>query len=156
MSIVYGRREMAQQEQLHDGRRAARNLLRARRRPRLYGAGQYPVFDLPSVSVYAGPEGSTTETDPGVQPIDVTAAVAAGTVVTEPLHLTLADGTMARAFDRGEHSDAATLRRHLRGVAAARIGRPGPGRRPGESISRLASSSDFPLSLRSGKKRARL
>src|SRR5439155_879584 len=53
------------------------------------------------VSVYAGPEGSTTETDPGVQPIGVTAAVAAGTVVTEPLHLTLADGTMARALIEG-------------------------------------------------------
>jgi hypothetical protein len=59
------------------------------------------TFDLPSVSVYAGPEGSTTETDPGVAPIGVTAAIAAGTVVTEPLHLTLADGTMARSLIEG-------------------------------------------------------
>jgi hypothetical protein len=57
------------------------------------------TFDLPEVTVYVGPEGTTRETDPGVHPIAAMPALAAGaTVIDPPGHLTLADESPAHDF----------------------------------------------------------
>lgn len=54
------------------------------------------TFDIPQIDIYAGPAGSTRETDPGVAIVGSTQPVAAGTVVNDPLHVTITDDTPAR------------------------------------------------------------
>jgi hypothetical protein len=55
------------------------------------------TFDVPSVDVYVGPPGTTSETDPGVAHVDTTMPIAAGTTFTDqPRQLTVAAGSAAR------------------------------------------------------------
>jgi hypothetical protein len=55
------------------------------------------TFDIPSVDVYVGPPGTTSETDPGVAHVDSTMPIAAGTTfVDQPRQLTVAAGSDAR------------------------------------------------------------
>ena len=54
------------------------------------------TFDIPQIDIYAGPSGSRRETDPGVAIVGSTQPIAAGTVVTEPQHVTISDDTPAR------------------------------------------------------------
>jgi hypothetical protein len=54
------------------------------------------TFDIPQIDIYAGPAGSTRETDPGVALVGSTQPIAAGTVVTEPLHVIIDKDTPAR------------------------------------------------------------
>jgi hypothetical protein len=54
------------------------------------------TFDIPQIDIYAGPAGSRRETDPGVAIVGSTQPIAAGTVVTEPQHVTISDDTPAR------------------------------------------------------------
>jgi hypothetical protein len=54
------------------------------------------TFDIPHIDVYAGPAGSTRETDPGVAQLGSTAAIAAGTPITDRQHLVITQGNPAR------------------------------------------------------------
>ena len=54
------------------------------------------TFDIPQIDIYAGPSGARRETDPGVAFVGSTQAIAAGTVVTDPLHVTITKDTPAR------------------------------------------------------------
>jgi hypothetical protein len=54
------------------------------------------TFDIPQIDIYAGPAGSRRETDPGVAIVGSTEPIAAGTVVTDPLHVMITDDTPAR------------------------------------------------------------
>ena len=54
------------------------------------------TFDMPQIDIYAGPSGARRETDPGVAFVGSTQAIAAGTAVTDPLHVTITDETPAR------------------------------------------------------------
>ena len=54
------------------------------------------TFDIPQIDIYAGPAGSTRETDPGVALVGSTQPVPAGTVVNAPQHVTISDATPAR------------------------------------------------------------
>ena len=54
------------------------------------------TFDVPQIDIYAGPAGSRRETDPGVAIVGSTQPIAAGTVVGDPLHVTISDDTPAR------------------------------------------------------------
>jgi hypothetical protein len=54
------------------------------------------TFEIPQIDIYAGPAGARRETDPGVAIVGSTQPVAAGTVVTEPQHVTITDDTPAR------------------------------------------------------------
>lgn len=56
------------------------------------------TFEVPVVDVHVGPAGTTAETDPGVVLVGSTAAIPAGTPVDTPMHLTIADGSPARAL----------------------------------------------------------
>jgi len=51
------------------------------------------TFEIPQFDVYAGPAGSTRETDPGVAPVGSTQPVPAGTVVSDAQHITISDET---------------------------------------------------------------
>jgi len=54
------------------------------------------TFDIPQIDIYAGPAGSQRETDPGVALVGSTQPIAAGTVVTEPLHVIIDKDAPAR------------------------------------------------------------
>jgi hypothetical protein len=55
------------------------------------------TFDVPSIDVYVGPPGTTTENDPDVAHVDSTTPIPAGTTfVDEPRQLTVAAGSPAR------------------------------------------------------------
>ena len=54
------------------------------------------TFDIPQIDIYAGPSGSTRETDPGVAIVGSTQPVTAGAVVTDAQHITISDDTPAR------------------------------------------------------------
>jgi hypothetical protein len=56
------------------------------------------TFAVPSIEVYAGPAGSTTESDPGVAHVGTISALAAETRITEPQHLVIEEDSDARAF----------------------------------------------------------
>jgi hypothetical protein len=56
------------------------------------------TFAVPTVNIYVGPAGTTSETDPGVVSVGSTAPIPAATPVTLPLHLTIADGSPARTL----------------------------------------------------------
>lgn len=59
-------------------------------------------FDMPALDLYVGPEGSARETDPDVVPVGSTTPVAAGQTFTDDQHLTVADGSPARALIEGD------------------------------------------------------
>jgi len=54
------------------------------------------TFDIPKIDIYAGPAGSTRETDPGVALVGSTQPISAGTVVNDAQHITISDDTPAR------------------------------------------------------------
>jgi len=54
------------------------------------------TIDIPKVDVYAGPAGSTRETDPGVAVVGSTQPIAAGAVITDRQHIVIDDDTPAR------------------------------------------------------------
>jgi hypothetical protein len=54
------------------------------------------TFDIPQIDIYAGPAGSTRETDPGVALVGSTQPISAGAVVTDAQHITISDQTPAR------------------------------------------------------------
>lgn len=54
------------------------------------------TFEIPQIDIYAGPAGSTRETDPGVAIVGSTQPVPAGAVVTDAQHVTINDATPAR------------------------------------------------------------
>jgi len=54
------------------------------------------TFAVPQIDIYAGPAGSTRETDPGVAIVGSTQPVPAGTVVNDAQHVTISDETPAR------------------------------------------------------------
>ena len=54
------------------------------------------TFDIPQADVYAGPAGSTRETDPGVALLGTTQPIKAGTPTTETQHMTIDDDAPAR------------------------------------------------------------
>jgi len=54
------------------------------------------TFDIPQVAVYAGPAGSTRETDPGVALLGTTEPIAAGATTTASQHLIVTDDSPAR------------------------------------------------------------
>ncbi|HXU05146.1 MAG TPA: hypothetical protein VN903_29495 [Polyangia bacterium] len=54
------------------------------------------TFDIPHVDVYAGPAGSTRETDPGVALVGTTQPIAAGTTSETAQHLIVDDNSPAR------------------------------------------------------------
>jgi hypothetical protein len=56
------------------------------------------TFAIPHVDVYVGPAGAATESDPGVVLVDSTPPIAAGASFSEPRHLTVAEGSPARAL----------------------------------------------------------
>jgi hypothetical protein len=58
-------------------------------------------FDLPALDIYVGPAGSARETDPDVVLVGSTTALAAGQTLTDDQHLTVADGSPARALIEG-------------------------------------------------------
>jgi hypothetical protein len=55
------------------------------------------TFDIPQADVYAGPAGSTRETDPGVGLLGTTQPIRAGTPTTETQHMTIDDDAPARS-----------------------------------------------------------
>jgi hypothetical protein len=54
------------------------------------------TFDIPEATVYAGPAGSTRETDPGVALLGTTQPIQAGTPTTTAQHMTISDDSPAR------------------------------------------------------------
>jgi hypothetical protein len=54
------------------------------------------TFDIPQIDIYAGPAGSTRETDPGVATVGSTPPITAGTTTSEPQVVTINDDTPAR------------------------------------------------------------
>jgi hypothetical protein len=54
------------------------------------------TFDIPQADVYAGPAGSTRETDPGVALLGTTQPIMAGTPTTETQHMVISDDAPAR------------------------------------------------------------
>jgi hypothetical protein len=54
------------------------------------------TFDIPQADVYAGPAGSTRETDPGVALLGTTQPIMAGTPTTTTQHMTINDDSPAR------------------------------------------------------------
>jgi len=54
-------------------------------------------FDIPHVDIYAGPAGSTRETDPGVASLGSTGAIKAGVTSTETSHVAVGDGNPGRS-----------------------------------------------------------
>jgi hypothetical protein len=56
------------------------------------------TFDLPKIDVYVGPPGTARETDSGVAFVDSTTPIPAAATFTAERHLTLADGSAARAL----------------------------------------------------------
>jgi hypothetical protein len=54
------------------------------------------TFDIPQANVYAGPAGSTRETDPGVALLGTTQPIKAGTPTTTAQHMTIDDDSPAR------------------------------------------------------------
>ena len=54
------------------------------------------TFDIPQANVYAGPAGSTRETDPGVALLGSTQPIKAGTPTTEAQHMIIDDNSPAR------------------------------------------------------------
>jgi hypothetical protein len=54
------------------------------------------TFEIPQFDIYAGPTGSTRETDPGVAAVGSTQPVPAGTVVNDAQHISITDETPAR------------------------------------------------------------
>jgi hypothetical protein len=54
------------------------------------------TFEIPQLDIYAGPAGSTRETDPGVAIVGSTQPISAGTVVNDAQHITITDATPAR------------------------------------------------------------
>jgi hypothetical protein len=54
------------------------------------------TFDIPQANVYAGPAGSTRETDPGVALLGTTQPIKAGTPTTEAQHMIIDDDSPAR------------------------------------------------------------
>jgi len=55
-------------------------------------------FEVPAVQIYVGPAGTALETDPGVVPVGTTSPIPPGTPVTTTMHLTIEDGSPARAL----------------------------------------------------------
>jgi hypothetical protein len=55
------------------------------------------TFAVPQIDVYTGPVGSTQETDDGVVPVGTIPGIPAATTVTDEQHLTVDDGSAARA-----------------------------------------------------------
>jgi len=55
------------------------------------------TFDIPQADVYAGPAGSTRETDPGVARLGQTEPIPAGTPLTETQHLIIDVNSPARS-----------------------------------------------------------
>jgi len=60
------------------------------------------TFEIPQIDIYAGPSGSTRETDPGVAAVGSTQPVPAGATFTDAQHITISDETPARPLI--EHS----------------------------------------------------
>lgn len=56
------------------------------------------TFEAPTVDIYVGPAGTTLETDPDVVHVGSTVPVPAGTTVTTQMHVTIGDGSPARAL----------------------------------------------------------
>jgi|GEM_PF-2636352 len=57
------------------------------------------TFTIPEIDVYVGPAGSKTTSDAGVVPVDKISPIMAGATITgSPRHLTVADGSPARAL----------------------------------------------------------
>lgn len=85
------------------------------------------TFDLPEIDVYVGPPEATRETDPGVVFLDRIAPIPAMTSFTDRRHLTVADGSPARALLESSVRDQRTFVVLL--VAAPRLeaGAPVPG-----------------------------
>jgi hypothetical protein len=54
------------------------------------------TFDIPKADVYAGPAGSTRETDPGVALLGSTQPIKAGTPTTDAQHMIIDDDSPAR------------------------------------------------------------
>lgn len=54
------------------------------------------TFAIPQIDIYAGPAGSTRETDPGVAIVGSTQPVPAGAVINDAQHVTISDETPAR------------------------------------------------------------
>ncbi len=54
------------------------------------------TFDIPQANVYAGPAGSTRETDPGVALLGTTQPIKAGTPTTDAQHMIIDDDSPAR------------------------------------------------------------
>jgi hypothetical protein len=59
-------------------------------------------FDLPALDIYVGPPGTARETDPDVVAVGSTVALTAGETLTDEQHLTVADGSPARALIEGD------------------------------------------------------
>jgi hypothetical protein len=56
------------------------------------------TFEVPAVDIYVGPAGTALETDPGVVLVGTTSPIPPGTPVTTAMHLTIGDGSPARAL----------------------------------------------------------
>jgi hypothetical protein len=56
------------------------------------------TFAVPRIDIFVGPAGTKTETDPGVVIVDSISTGAPLEIFTEPRHLTVADGSAARAL----------------------------------------------------------
>jgi hypothetical protein len=54
------------------------------------------TFEVPQVDIYAGPEGSRRETDPGVAIVGSTAPIPAGATFSAEQHVTITDDTPAQ------------------------------------------------------------
>ena len=56
------------------------------------------TFEAPAVDICVGPAGTALETDPGVVQVGTTVAIPAGTPLITAMHVTIADGSPARAL----------------------------------------------------------